>query len=99
MPHDAIVQRRWSEILPTLDELGLEARHSLLDDMGGDRVDIHLTGSPEDGEPLGTVRFIEGGWYRGKAVDDDGTVQKGPSHRTIMDAFEDVIDIIRKSSE
>ena len=94
MPYDPIIERRWPEILPTLDALGLEARHSV-PESGGDRITIHRGG--EDGEPLGTVTFVAGGWYRSQAADDDGNVHRGPPHRLILDAFEDVIDDIRRT--
>lgn len=93
MSYDPIILRRWPEILPTLDELGLEARHDLGNPDGGDRIVIHRAGETETGEPLGTIRFISGGWYRGHA--DAGEVGDGPHHRTILEAFEDVIQAVR----
>jgi hypothetical protein len=98
MSYDPIILRRWPEILPTLDELGLEARHGVLDGMGGDRIDIFHAGETDPDLTMGTVRFVEGGWYRGKAIDEEGEVHRGPLHRTILEAFEDVINDIRTNN-
>jgi len=91
MAYDPVILRRWAEILPTLDELGLEARHDLPEDTGGDRITIHRDGETEAGRPLAMVRFIEGGWYVGSVADQTGAMRDGERHRTIYEAFDEVV--------
>ena len=96
MAYDPVILRRWAEILPTLDELGLEARHDLPEDTGGDRITIHRDGETETGKPLAMVRFVEGGWYVGSVADGTGAMRDGTPHRIIYEAFDDVVARMRR---
>ncbi len=97
MPHDPRVERRWPEILPVLDRHGLQARFDPhVDDEVATAIEIRRTQDP-DGDDVGEIEFCDGGWFRGNVWNDatDRRVRHGERHRTVEDACEELVLLLK----
>lgn len=96
--HDALVTRRWPEILPLLDPLGLVARFVAAEDESvDDAIEIRRTGDAED-QDVGDIQFCDQGWFGASSWTSEARDERrhGGLHRTVLAACEDLVENLRR---
>ena len=98
MPHDPLVIRRWSDIIPALDAHGLEARFVVAEDESvDDAIEIRRVGAGED-EDLADIQFCDDGCFCGNAWTSEARDARrhGGVHRTVKAAFDDALSLLKR---
>ena len=98
MPHDPIVMRRWSSLLPLLDSHSLEGHFVPAENESvDDAIEVRLIGSSAE-EDLGDIQICFDGTYCGNSwtTSNRDARRMGGPRRNPLDALNDLIGFLKR---